>query len=131
MSKGTLNETGVRFNSGEKLSSSKLNTLNTTINKAVDVINSDLLQGVFNVNLETGDFDKTYTLAQAISYVPDSRKSLGLILRFLEDVEGDDEEDTLTKAWIEYAYLGDSLEDWKNESLWQANTFDIIDGGEW
>jgi len=122
-----IETTGISsFNAGEKLSSSKLNKLNTTINEVVGVVNRDLLKGTINLNKELGDSSTTWTLKQVIREIPLNRRAIGLSVTFLEDNSG-------TPAWITYTFLGESLEDidWYDELKWQCGEFDIIDGGEW
>lgn len=119
-----IEKTGITFGSGGKLSSTDLNTLNNKINELVDAVNNGVLKADFNVNIETGDMTRTWTLKQAIYSIPDDRKALAINIRFLEDNNG-------TPGWITYYYTGTSLDTFSDPKFWETDNFDIIDGGEW
>lgn len=112
------------FSKESRLTSGQLNLINNKINELVDNMNSDVLETFFNLNIEAGDISKTWTLEQAIGAIPTSRRALGIQLRFLEDNSG-------SPAWIDYIFIGRSLDNFNDTSYWMTGNFDIIDGGEW
>lgn len=123
--KELMEGTGIgEFSKDSKLTSGQLNLINNKINELVDNMNSDVLETLFNLNIEAGDASKTWTLEQAIAAIPTSRKALGIQLRFLEDNSGSPE-------WINYIFIGGSLDNFNDTSYWRTSNFDIIDGGEW
>ena len=70
----TINNTGVATkNKGDGLSASDVNAINGAVNLSVNAINSMLISN-FNVNAESGNLNKFYTLEEAIALVPASRK---------------------------------------------------------
>ncbi len=119
-----ISKTGVKFGTGDKLKSSDLNAMNDAINSLVDAVNIILMtQG--NVSIEEGtETSKTYTLEQAIKYVPQTRRVPGMKLVFR----------SAAKEWMEYTYIGsDSGEDnWYDEENWVPvdSSVTVIDGGE-
>ena len=116
----TINKTGLSFASGVKLTAAQLTTMNDTINALVDVVNR-LLLACFDVNLETGNFEKNYTLSQAIDVVSANRRQKGMKIRFLTD----------TGNYVEYSYVGSTLNDadFRSTRNWITGV-DIVDGGE-
>lgn len=124
MQNNLIEPTGVSFSAGQKISAATLNTMNNKINELVEIINTRLLQVDFNVNKETEDYTRTWTLGQAIAAIPKERRALGLQIRFLEDNNG-------TPGWINYTYMGSTLAEFSDERNWSSPDFDIIDGGEW
>jgi hypothetical protein len=123
--KELMEGTGIAsFSKESKLTSGQLNLINNKINELVDNMNSDVLEAYFNLNKEAGDPNKTWTLEQAIAAIPTSRRALGIQLRFLEDNSG-------SPAWIDYIFIGETLDNFNNTDFWITGNFDIIDGGEW
>ena len=116
----TLNQTGIPEKKiGDGLSAAEVNTINTTINQAVEVSNS-FLRSFCNLNQESGDYSKTYTLSSAINSVPESRRNPGMMIRFL-DKDG---------KYEQFIFIGSDVKDWQTTNLWQP-TVKSIDGGEW
>lgn len=67
---------------GDGLSHQDVNSINDVANCAVDAINK-IMDNVYNLNAELGDFSTGFTSSEAISKVPRSRRAFGLVLRFL------------------------------------------------
>ena len=116
-----LNKTGLDFSAGQKLKASDLKTMNNAINDIVDAVNN-LLRGLYDLNIELDDFDRTFTLGEAIQTVSDLRRARGMKLRFLNK----------NNKYVEYSYIGRTLDtiDWNNLDNW-TTTLEIIDGGTW
>ena len=74
------------------------------------------------MNIELNDFDRTFTLGEAIQIVSNVRRSRGMILRFLNT----------NNKYVEYAYVVSTLDtiDWNNQDNW-TTTLEIVDGGTW
>ena len=118
----TLEKTGVPTKqSGDGLSHQDVNAINSTANSNVDATNY-LLRNFCKLNDEINSFTRTFTLAQAIDIVPESRRKPGLKIRYLDNFN----------VYREYTYSGaDTTSDnWTNEDNWFPGT-NIIDGGEW
>jgi hypothetical protein len=117
-----LTKTGVPTKyRGDGLSSSDINKINGTVNLEVDVANL-FLRSIYDANLENGT-TQPYTLQEVILQVPDSRKRLGMRVRFFS-IEGE---------YVELVYMGEDLENinWRNPDNWKSGkTINIIDGGE-
>jgi len=115
-----IGQTGLIFKSGQKLSSSDLSKMNSTINSLVNAVNY-LLKGIYNLNQEINDFERKFNLDEAIKLVSRARRSKGMKIRFLSN----------SGKYVEYSYIGESLElsDFINESNWVDN-IGFIDGGE-
>ena len=119
-----IKRTGVRFDTGDKLKASDLNTMNNTINSLVDAVNIILMsQG--NINIEEGtEATNVYTLAQALTYVPSSRRIPGMKIVFK----------SAPTEWMEYTFIGNSGDDdtWYEEENWVPgdSSVTVIDGGE-
>lgn len=123
---GIIEKQDFTFNGGEKLSAEKLRYMKSALDRVIDVVNSKLIKGIYNINLEENSRNM-YTLGEAIRKVPLGCRAKGLVIKFMED-NGDG-----YPSWIEYTFLGDNIENdnWYNEKNWQSDTFDIIDGGLW
>ena len=115
-----IKKTGLSFASGVKLSASDLTTLNNTVNALVDAVNS-LIMATFDVNQESGNYTNTYTLLQAIQFVANNRRQLGMKIRFRSE----------SGMFVEYSYIGYDLNDdnFTNVDNW-ANGVEVVDGGE-
>ncbi len=115
-----LEKTNFTFVAGKGISASQLQEMNSRINSLIDNVN-ELILGVFNVNAETKQYDKVYTLEQAVEIVSESRRQKGMKIRFKSDVN----------LYSEYSYVGSSLDaaDFKNLGNWTSG-IDYIDGGE-
>lgn len=119
----TINKTGVPSKTpGDSLSHQDINAINSTTNYNVDATNY-LLQSFCNINAEVNNYTKTFTLEEAISTVPESRRNPGMKIRFLSSDE----------TYVEYTYGNSSIEDesWENTDNWRSVSSNIIDGGEW
>ena len=116
-----LRETVVSFNTGEVLTARKLQTLNDTINQLVRVVN-DMLEGKCDLNIELNDFNKEFTLKEAIESVSKTRRHLGMKVRFLSSEQ---------KKYLEYSYLGTDLDNnnWTNTDNWVMCEETLVDGG--
>lgn len=116
----TLKKTGLNFASGVKLTANDLTIMNNTINALVDVVNS-FIMGTFDVNQESGNYTATYGLTQAIQFVSNNRRQLGMKIRFL----------SVSGLYAEYSYVGTDLSDSNFLDLdnWVCGV-DVIDGGE-
>ncbi len=116
-----INKTGVpQKNPGDGLSAKEINAINNTVNKCVDAANS-YLTDYCNINEEQNDYITQYTIYQAANLVPESRRKLGMAMRFL----------SVYGVWSEMVYVGDDLavEHWTDENNWSSGN--IFDGGEW
>lgn len=121
--KELIKNTGLSFEPGQKLSSASLNILNDRLNDVINSINT-ILKSEVNINAEENNFNRVYTIREAISLVPSDRRVSGIKLRFKESDE----------FWGEYVYLGESKNDesWFNLDNWNFNLNDkTINGGEW
>ena len=117
-----VDKTGVPVkNPGDGLSHKDINAINNTVNNVVDAINY-YLKNDCNVNVECGDLNRTFTLSQAVIYVPTARRQSGLKVRYLS-TDG---------IYVEFVYKGPSTEeaDWTNTANWKQ-AINIIDGGTW
>jgi hypothetical protein len=113
-----IEKTGVpKKNPGDGLSAKEINAINTTVNNTVDVANV-YLKDYCNANTELG-ISTELTLEEAISSVPEDRKSKGMVVRFLS-TDG---------AWVQYSYIGSNVSNWMDIDNWAPGT--AIDGGEW
>ena len=118
----TINNTGVPTkNKGDGLSASDINKINGTVNECVSAINP-ILKSYFNPNAEGGNFSRVYTESEAIEAVPESRRSIGLIVRYND----------VNVGYKEISFIGDSpnTDQWYDLTYWIANKR-FIDGGEW
>lgn len=114
-----INKTGIPSkNKGDSLSSTDFNKINSTVNLNADA-NNLYLKSIFDVNLEIG-LDRTYTLAEVITLVPQNRRRSGFRVRFLSSPGFYDEQ----------IFIGDSLDDWNDLGKW-SHGGGIIDGGEY
>ncbi len=115
-----IGQTGLIFKSGQRLTSADLSKMNDTINSLVNAVNF-LIRGVYNLNQELNDFERSFKLSDAIRLVSMSRRAKGMKIRFLSHIG----------KYVEFSYIGDSLEyaDFTNESNW-VDTIGYIDGGE-
>ena len=116
-----INKTGLEFTVAQKLTASDLKILNNTINTLVDAVNN-LLQGLYDLNIELKNFDRTFSLEEAISIVSNERRIRGMKLRFRNK----------SGKFVEYSYVGNTLDsiDWNNQNNW-LTTLEVIDGGTW
>lgn len=112
-----IKTTGLNFTTGQKLSSSDMNILNRSINSLIEAVNK-IMNSEININLEEGSKEK-YSLEEALSLVPKSRRIPGIKLTFLG-------ESGLLET---YTYLGGDWDNFKSWGLSENET--IIDGGEW
>ena len=127
-----VEKSSVVFNSGEALSSSKLNSIVTKENEIIDVLNK-ILKSFCDINQETG-LQRVYTLSQAIAIVPVSRRSFTMKIRFIENADLDGNNNLINIRFAEYFYtgpMGFTNEDWLNPDNWSRDVPNIIDGGEW
>lgn len=119
-----LNKTGVPTKySTDGLSHIEFNAINSTLNSSVDSVNY-LLKSVCDLNMETNNLTRTFTLEEAVRLVPVQRRSLGLIIKFLG----------IDNIYEVYIYSGTNNEDetWKTLENWSLlSTESDIDGGEW
>lgn len=118
-----LDYTGVSTKyTGDGLSSSEVNAINSTANSLVDVAN-EFLKSFCNANSELNNMTRTLSLSEAAAAVPTARRQYGMKLRFLGT----------SGIWLEYIYNGTDLEDssWTTNSNWGAPVDTVIDGGEW
>lgn len=115
-----IKKTGLSFDSGMKLSASDLRIMNSTINALVDVVN-ELVMSKYDLNFEIGNFERTFTLDEAIRVVSEYRRQLGMKIRFKSP----------NGFYAEYSYCGETLdtEEFQNPDKWVAG-IDVIDGGE-
>lgn len=116
-----LQETGISFNKGEQLTARKLQTLNNKINELVKSVNN-MLRGLCDINIEVNDFEHVFDLQEAIEVVSQTRRNMGLKIRFLGQ----------NNSYLEYSYIGPTLNDvdWNNTENWTMLENVIIDGGE-
>lgn len=117
-----LKETGISFNTGDVLTARKLQTLNDTINQLVRVVN-DMLEGKCDINVELNNFNRSFTLKNAIGVVSRTRRQLGMKVRYFDKSQ---------KKYLEYSYIGTDIEDdnWMNTKNWVACDETLVDGGE-
>lgn len=108
---------------GDKLSSEDINRINSSVNQSIDAINQ-LLKSDCNINQEIGDYNKEINLSDAVEFVPKSRRSRGMCIKFLSSD---------THKYITYIYQGEdtSDEEWNKSDNWEELGFDYIDGGIW
>ncbi len=119
--KEIIEETGIEFKSGQKLSLTEMNKINDTLNKCVKTLNLDT-NSVIDLNYELGQMERTWTFDLARQAVPAERRVKGITLRFLDSDNG----------LSEYIYCGnDSSKDWNDVSCWRIGHDNIISGGEW
>lgn len=120
----TVDKTGVgRKNKGDKLSSDDINKINSSLNSSIDAINYSLKDSC-NLNLEVGDFNRIFTLEEAISLVPVDRRVPGLEIRFL----------SAENNFSLFIYMGQNVDSdsWENLSYWlDLRNTNYIDGGLW
>jgi hypothetical protein len=119
----TIEKTGIPTKKkGDGLSSADVNALNGTINNCVDAINP-MLKSTFNLNAETGNFDRSYTKEEAIVEVPKTRRVKGLKIKFLD----------IRNTFSEFIFFGESVDDveWENPDNWGISGGIVIDGGDW
>ncbi len=122
-----LEKTGVPVkNPGDGLSSSDINAINETTNEIVDAFNT-LTKSTCNINILLRDFERVFTLQEAINYIPSERKKSGLSIKFLASQE----------KFVEYIFISSDIdpdvvspESWENLENWKG-TFEEIDGGTW
>ena len=116
-----LRETGITFNKGEQLTARKLQIMNDKINELVKTANN-FLCGLCDINVELNDFDRVFTLPEAIGIVSQTRRMKGMKVRFLASND----------CYVEYSYIGSTLEDsdWYNLENWSIFEDPVIDGGE-
>ena len=115
--KEIIEETGIEFRSGQKLSLTEMNKINDTLNKCVRAINLDT-NSIINLNYELGQMNRTWTFDLARQAVPVERRVEGITLKFLDSDNG----------WSEYIYCGP---DWNDPESWNKGHDNIISGGEW
>ena len=113
-----LEKTGITFETGKTLTARELNILNNTINSIVDAVNT-ILHGYCDVNQEGEDPDTVYTLQEALNLISGTRRAIGMKIRFKS-----------TEGFVEYSFIGDSVDDltWLNLDNWVQGA-SIIDGG--
>ncbi len=116
----TLKKTGLSFASGVKLSANDLTIMNNTINALVDAVNS-FIMATFDVNAESGNYTATYSLSQAVQFVSNNRRQLGMKIRFHSE----------SGYYVEYSYVGIDLSDasFLNLDNWVCGV-EVVDGGE-
>lgn len=114
-------ETGISFNKGEQLTASKLQTLNDRINELVRNVNN-MLKGLCDINVELNDFNRIFSLSEAINVISNTRRVRGMKIRFLAQ----------NNSYSEYSYVGKTLSDidWKNLDNWTIFEDVVVDGGE-
>lgn len=130
--KTLLEKSGILFNGGEALSSSKLNSIIEKENEIIDTINN-ILKSFCDINQETG-LQRVYSLEQAIAIVPVNRRSFTMKIRFIENADTDNNNNLINIRFAEYFYtgpMGFTNDDWINPENWSKNVPNIIDGGEW
>lgn len=116
-----IEQTGLSFAPGQKLSSEALNIINDRLGELIKITNGFLLS-VANINLETGNLGKTYTIEEAISLVPESRRVNGITVKFIGP----------KKTWQMHTYQGRDKQGWLNLDNWTVDKNNkIIDGGQW
>lgn len=112
-----VNKTDVPVkNPGDKLTSQDINKINQILNQSVDAINY-VLKLECNLNAEVGDYERIFTLEEAIELVPLGRRVLGILIQFLS-------KDGLSC----FRYKGGT---WEDQGNWESVEFDYIDGGVW
>lgn len=112
-----LEGTGLGFlSSGQEITSDLINKINDEVNKISITLNTVLLSNV-NINVENGNMSKNFTLDEAISLVPESRRVPGIKVRFNSE-----------DGWKEVVFIGGN---WSDLGSWKESLGDIIDGGEW
>lgn len=62
---GIIEKQDFTFNGGEKLSAEKLRYMKSALDRVIDVVNSKLIKGIYNINLEENSRNM-YTLGEAI-----------------------------------------------------------------
>ena len=128
----TIEKSGILFNGGEALSSSKLNSIIKKENEIIDRINN-ILKSFCDINQETG-LQKVYSLADAVKIVPNERRSFTMKIRFIENADTDNNNNLKNIRFAEYFYtgpMGFTNDDWIDTNNWSKNVPKIIDGGEW
>lgn len=128
----TIEKSGLILNSGEALTSSKINSIITKENEIIDTINK-ILKSFCDINQETG-LQRVYSLEQAIAIVPVNRRSFTMKIRFIENADTDNNNNLINIRFAEYFYtgpMGFTNDDWINPENWSKNVPNIIDGGEW
>ena len=122
MDRGLLSKTGIpEKNEGDRIYHSEINKMNGTINSIVDEINKNM-KSFINVNLDClgGNLEKGLTLKEAINLIDPTRRTPGMIIKFLNS----------DKTWIEYEYFSTSLSDWFNLDYWRkVGEIILLDGG--
>lgn len=98
----------------------QMETIVNKINEVIDCSNKVLIREI-NLNQEYNDPTKIFTIGEALEASKNIIRAFGLRLRFL----------STTGRYVEYSYLGTTLEDvdWLLESNWCTGV-DLIDGGE-
>jgi hypothetical protein len=117
-----LSKTSVKTKSqGDGLTSKDVNSINDTLNNLIDVVNA-YLKKYCDVNIECGSSTKTFTFENAALAVPESRRNIGLKLRFRG----------IDNKFYEYVFSGTNIEgeEWTKEENWLP-IMTIVDGGEW
>jgi hypothetical protein len=115
MIEGLIEETGLSFSSGQKLTSDAINKMNDTINSLVQKVNL-VMKTEININLELGD--GKYDLSDFLYMIPENRRIKGIKVRFINKLG----------EWTECIYTGNDFEDPKS---WNLSIGKNIDGGEW
>jgi len=126
-----LNKSNVTFNRGAALSSVDLNSVVNTQNNIIDTVNK-LLKSFCDINQEENT-QNAFSLEEAISKVPESRRSFTMKIRFIENADMNTD-GTLNIRFAEYFYTGPKEfndKEWGNIENWSRNVPSIIDGGEW
>ena len=117
-----LKNTGVPIkNSGDGLTHQDVNSINSTVNNAVDTINTNI-KNYCNINQEVRDFSRTFTLEEAIVLVPQKRRLPGLVIKFVD-------RDNQFKEYL-FNEISVTESNWTNLNNWKL-PFNHIDGGEW
>ena len=116
-----------QFEAGKGISANQLNALSQAIGNLIDQVNA-LISSQYDVNVETDTMSASYTLETAINAVPENRRAVGMKIRFKK---GDGDNNSANNIYVEYSYIGTSVEpgDFTNLSNWVSGV-DIIDGGE-
>ena len=116
-----------RFEAGKGISAAQLQAMSNSIDNLIENVNY-LLLGVFDVNREFNMPNATYTLEEAVALVSERRRAQGMKIRFRKN---DDDNENLNDIFVEYSYVGSSLEstEFNNPDNWTSG-IDYIDGGE-